>query len=133
MKLHSEHQERSAGFSLVEVMVALAISGAILLLVFQGYSRSLSIPHRFNVRYFQTEFARSLLEEYAVRYPEMARTGIFHDQWVWEITEETVENTERVQFDSAIKLVKLTTRVSDVDQTNGTTQLSLVVVVGLSP
>ena len=85
-------------------MGVLAISLTGLLVVI---SRSVSGQFESIQDYEITAMARTVLEEYVVTYPAMAKEGTYRDRWSWTITERPAERIRPSPYDPNFDLVEV--------------------------
>jgi len=99
----SRSESSQAGFSLLETLLALALTGVFLTLVFNSFYRATTAPAAAFARYERSEFALSMLYEYEMTWPDVPVEGEFHDQR-WQITEEPCADCENSPYFDLIKV-----------------------------
>ena len=123
-------RSRDAGFTLVEIMVALTILALILIPLFGGFSWSIGQTGLANQQTVATNLARQRLE--AARVQAGTPAGFLALQTGGEargpVTGTALERELLVAFDSSINIITLTVNVYQ-DTTAATPLVSLVTVV----
>lgn len=127
MNSPSEPRRNRAGFTLLETLLSLGLAGAVLILVYAGFSRALDLPERVRGAYYRTELARSLIEEAIVTYPDVEREGQIEDQWTWSIHVEEHPPIEPTRFDRDFQLLTIEAAVADTARPAQVTRLSVTV------
>lgn len=126
MKLHFDLKRKAqAGFTLLEAMLSFSIAAFVLTGVYTLSIQSLGRKADSASLYERTAFARAILDEYIVTYPEMANSGSYHGHWNWRIIESEATPVLQSDFDAYFKFIKITAEVSD--QANNQTRLSRIV------
>ena len=105
---------RKLGFTLFEVLLALAAIALVLSAGYQIASWSLTAKVAAERRYEMTAMGRAILDEYVVTYPAMEPSGLYADTWQWGVTEQLVEPLVPTEMDRHFKFREVTVTVSDL-------------------
>jgi len=124
---HSDLNGKTAGFSLLEAMISFAVAAMILTLVISGLVRTAGLPVRVTSKYFQSEMARSLLEEFAVTFPEIKQAGTYREQWEWRTSVRKISPLEPTKFDTLIEFFELSVEIRDIGQSENKKEYSMVI------
>ena len=77
------------------------------LVVLSGFAQSIAQIEKAKRNYFETEFARSLLEEYIATYPQSNATGSSVGGYTWKVTEEELPPIATTEFDHLVKVMEI--------------------------
>lgn len=76
-----------AGVALLDALLAFTVVSMVVILGYVAASGSLSREARAAERYLLTEFARTMLIQYVVTYPDTPAEGVYRDTYAWRIVE----------------------------------------------
>ncbi len=106
-----------AGFSLLEVLVALAVLSLTLGAIYSAYGSGLSSARTASERLDATLFGRSKLEELLVDPAAEAfpLQGIYEETWAWEARIEPLPPLAPSRYDDLVVTYRVIMDVSSID------------------
>jgi len=120
-------RSRSAGFTLLEAMLAFAMLGMVLTATYSLSIRSMRQQIEARQDYELTAMARALLDEYVLTYPVMPTSGTYKDVWDWRIIEAPQDVLEPTDYDYYFEFVRITALVRKKTFDSAPIELSTVV------
>lgn len=103
-----------SGFTLIEVMIAFAIVALVLTTVAVTLSGAATQQTNRLRELWLSEFARSVLDEYAETGPGMPPSGQAKGGWYWEVGEKAASPNPPGPLDQDLGYVAVTARVWNV-------------------
>jgi hypothetical protein len=114
--------------TLLETLLAFAGLSTVLIGLYGGIIKTSRAERAAQTRLEDTEFARSLLEEYVITSPNLPKTETYSSRWSWEIRETPYDGPEENPLPSIFTLIKITALIENRTQNAPPVILSTIVV-----
>ena len=101
-------RDKRRGFSLLEVLLAVAVIGLLAIPTFTALSNAASQEMRRVARFQMHEFALNLLEERLGVRDFTEEQGIYHDRFAFEVSVDDYPRPAQTRFDELIRFTRLT-------------------------
>jgi type II secretory pathway pseudopilin PulG len=130
---HGPVRGRTHGFTLLETLIAFSVMALIVGGLTGLFAWATTQQNQRFQRLLLSEFAASVLEEYAMSYPAMADTGSADGGWSWAVVEEPVTPDEGTVLGQQITYLRLTARVWRAAEPKTTVTSSTLLALRASP
>ncbi len=111
------------GFSLLETLVAFALTAMVLASFYQTASNTLILTNQSLSNYQRIQLAQSILEEY-LTIPNQPKIGKFNNKWNWEISTVAVTGVPKTRYHKLAQVQRVYVTVTNINNPNQKTILS---------